>query len=620
MGPDEKQESLASTSLAEGVDYEVPDHEQYRTARRSKMDEQCDAWFEKLLNNNDNHGDGILGPIADEVRLRLTTPVPLVNEERKPREDEENFTPYVSTRLPWSVLYPAYGVEQFGIPTPRRNSEAWRHFDVPGMINQDYSSATTTITNTQEWTTEQIQEYKQKLETAGGWLEDEDCEGRLVYINGCFVPELSKTTDVADNLSSYPQDDELSQNYLRRLTDGFTDELVCPVSHNDKEETSYSRLSAPNHCVGSATSQFAINTQQGSACFAALNTIKTKAVAYIHAKENNTNIQKPVLVVNAVTNSGGCESGGTAVHPRTLAIAEDGVVLSIVQSCVDLDDGSIHKPKLYNGYTQIFIGKNTNVTHSYLEETGGIVTAGVERPDEDFEDPEQSPRTMEAQRPALSDTHLESIDVHVKGEGRYEGTLISMGGSGRVRLAQSVTLLQPGAHATINGFSLSGGIQKTDMKTNIHHAAQGCSSEQNQKNMIGGRATGSFRGRIRVEETAQQTNSQQLSRTVLLTDKARAWAVPSLEIIADDVKCTHGATVSDLSEEELFYLRSRGLGQSMARNLLMFAFCGEITACVDDSMLGSVDSEAGLQSRIIRRLENLVPHGERAVRYEYQSI
>ena len=126
--------------------------------------------------------------------------------------------------------------------------------------------------------------------------------------------------------------------------------------------------------------------------------------------------------------------------------------------------------------------------------------------------------------------------------------------------------------------------------------------------------------RIRVEQSAQQTDSEQLSRTVLLSDKSRAWAVPSLEIIADDVQCAHGATVSDLSEEELFYLRSRGLDRTTARNMLMYAFAEDIAAHVDPAMLGDVDGQAGLQKRIIRRLENLVPQGERAVKGEFQSI
>merc|ERR1712151_657596 len=97
---------------------------------------------------------------------------------------------------------------------------------------------------------------------------------------------------------------------------------------------------------------------------------------------------------------------------------------------------------------------------------------------------------------------------------------------------------------------------------------------------------------IRVEQAAQLTDSEQLSRSILLSDKARVWSVPSLEIIADDVQCTHGATVSDLSEEELFYLRSRGLSQSLSRNLLMYAFAGDVSDCVHPAVLGSIDTSS----------------------------
>ena len=185
--------------------------------------------------------------------------------------------------------------------------------------------------------------------------------------------------------------------------------------------------------------------------------------------------------------------------------------------------------------------------------------------------------------------------------------------------SSDLSLLRPDASAGVKGFSLTGGAQRTDVKTNIHHMGQRTMSRQIQKNMIGGRGTGSFRGRIRVDQSAQQTDSQQISRTVLLSDRCRAWTVPSLEIIADDVTCTHGATVSDLSDEELFYLRSRGLNQSTARNLLMYAFAGDITESVDRAMLGTVDSQGGLQRRIIQRLENVVPQGERKVKGEFQS-
>merc|ERR1712238_1480 len=148
---------------------------------------------------------------------------------------------------------------------------------------------------------------------------------------------------------------------------------------------------------------------------------------------------------------------------------------------------------------------------------------------------------------------------------------------------------------------------------NIHHIAAGTISRQEQRNMVGGRSTASFRGRIRVEQSAQQTDSEQLSRTMLMSDYARILATPSLEIIADDVQCTHGATVSDLSEEELFYLRSRGLDLTTSRSLLMYAFVEEICGTVEETVAGGFDDKNGLRSRIIRRLENLVPKGEKTL-------
>ena len=481
-----------------------------------------------------------------------------------------------------------------------------------------------------EFSDEEVGSVQKKLEDNGGWLNDEDCAARLVYINGRFAPQLSKSTDHARNLDNLKDASDEAISYLKRLTDGFTDTLAAPVPAGDNIEwTSYKKLSGPDHKIGEPTSQFAINTQQGTACFAALNTIRTGAVAFVDipaGTDQEVEQPKPVLIVNAVTRDGGSsdeESAGVSFHPRCLAVAGEGSRLSLVQSCVDLDqeDSSSDRPKLYNGYTQVFVKASANVTHSYLEESGGLVTPAIEQSDDEVEKGEPLPREVESVRPALKDSHLEAVDVHMMGnDSGYEGTVMSVGGSGRVRIAHSVTLLKPGTSAKINGFSLSGGAQRTDCKTNIHHIAQGTTSEQVQKNMIGGRATGAFRGRIRVEQSAQQTDSQQLSRTILLSDRARAWAVPSLEIIADDVQCTHGATVSDLSEEELFYLRSRGLDRALSRNLLMYAFAGDVCSCVDPSMIEAVDSDKGLQKRVIRRLENVVPRGDRAIKGEFQSV
>lgn len=625
LGPEEDVEEQVAT--AEVVEYEIPNHEEYRTSRRSKVDEQCDAWFGSLL-GDEVDAPMVLGSLAEDALHKLMTPVELKNDIKKPKDDEE-WTPYVATKLPWTPLVPAFGLEEYGLPVPRRNAETWRHFDVVGMIETDYSGSPAHVEMDLELSEEKLEQYKASLKEKGGWLDDDACSARLVYVNGRFCSSLSKSTDNVRHVQDVQAESDEVRACLARLPDGFTDELAAPVpSGEDQYLTSYCKLSGPDHSMGDATGQFAVNVQQGTACFAALNTIRTGGVAYVHQPPSTDGMTKPVLVVNAITKDAGADSSldsgkGVAYHPRALVVAEKDSKLSFVQSMVDLDDEDLdqHRNKLCNGYTQVFVKEGANVTHSFLEESGGIVTPRTELNDEEVEEGTALPREIEANRPELKDTVLEALDVHITGEdGDYTGTVMAVGGSGRVRVAMSVSLLRPGSNARVNGFCLSGGAQKCDVKTNIHHVAQGTSSQQDQRTMIGGRATGAFRGRIRVEQSAQQTNSEQLSRTILLSDRSRAWAVPSLEIIADDVQCAHGATVSDLSEEELFYLRSRGLDRAMSRNLLMYAFAGDITTHVDPSMVESVDSAEGLQRRVIQRLENLVPQGDRAIKGDFQSV
>eukprot|EP00542_Grammatophora_oceanica_P018840 CAMPEP_0194046682 /NCGR_PEP_ID=MMETSP0009_2-20130614/22242_1 /TAXON_ID=210454 /ORGANISM="Grammatophora oceanica, Strain CCMP 410" /LENGTH=690 /DNA_ID=CAMNT_0038692077 /DNA_START=113 /DNA_END=2185 /DNA_ORIENTATION=- len=633
LGPTEEETTeIDYDKLVPGVDYEVPDHESHRLDRRSKLDERCDAWYGELLGAE----NGVLGDIAAGIRTRLMTKVELKNEKQLPYEHPE-FTPYVNTKLPWSILYPAYGLEEYGVPVPRRNAEAWRHFDVPGMVAQDYSQTVEGSGTELVLSDEETASMKAKLEKKGTWLEDDKCFARLIYVNGRFVPSLSKTTDTICNMDT-SNISEKDAPLLSRLTDGFTDRLAgdVPFSNDDGDHLlkSFAKLSKPDHCMGDCTSQFAINAQQGTASLAALNTVKTGAVAYVRysmpGDPESDEPPMPVLIINAVSKSGGGTANedekGVAMHPRTLAVAEDGSSLALIQSMVDLDsDGEEHVPKLYNGYTQVFVEGNANVTHSYLEETGGFVTPDVELMDKELEEGQVPPRSIESARPELKDTHLETVDVHCTGdESFYAPSIMSIGGSGRIRLAFSISLLRPRSEANVHGFSLTGGAQRTDVKTSIHHMGQGTTSQQLQKNMVGGRGTGSFRGRVRVEQSAQQTDSDQLCRTILLSDRCKSWSMPSLEIVADDVKCTHGATVADLSDEELFYLRSRGITQTAARNLLMFAYADDISKTVHPSMLAELgattDAKTGLQKRITARLLNLVPKGDRAMLGELHSI
>jgi len=659
LGPDE-DEAAALASAAAGVatevsPQEVVNSEEYRTSRLTRQDEIIDEWYASLLGGSDEPTH--LGRISQEARRRILTLPELKRAPILPREDE-SWTPYQSNALPTSPILPAYGLEQYGLPMPRKNAETWRHFDVVGMIGTDYSGLVDDIgtdlvldDDDDDDGTVVVETYKAKMIERGVWIDDDSCTARLVYVDGRYCPALSKSTPDIRNLSSddFATDDSSSSasassssplreeiiTCLNRLPDGFTDELAAEVPSGDTDHlTSLKSLSGPDHNVGEPISQFAINNQQGTACFAALNSVRAGAVALMDVApgtDGGIDEPKPTLIINAQTSNMGCTAGaaatGVACHPRVLAIAGEGCSASLVQSYIDLDDdddGKEFKAKLNNGFTQVFVKGSANMTHAYLEETGGIVTSGVEHTDFDGDDASSDdvdPREVEAKRPALRNTHLETIDVHVTGDdGRYKAAIMGLGGNGRSRVALTASLLRPGSHASLNGFILAGGTQRTETKTNIHHIAQGTTSEQTQRNMVGGRATSSFRGRIRVEQSAQQTDSDQLSRTILLSDKSRVWTVPSLEIIADDVKCTHGATVSDLSEEELFYLRSRGVDRETARNMLMYAFVDEVGQAVPSSVRGDDDLDSSLKRRCIKRLQNVVPQGERAARGEFQSV
>jgi Fe-S cluster assembly protein SufD len=138
-----------------------------------------------------------------------------------------------------------------------------------------------------------------------------------------------------------------------------------------------------------------------------------------------------------------------------------------------------------------------------------------------------------------------------------------------------------GADCTLNGLYLADGNQTIDNHTEIDHAMPHGTSRELYKGIIGGRARVVFDGRIRVRPDAQKTDSKQTNRTLLLSDDAQIHTKPQLEIFANDVKCTHGATVGQLSEDALFYLRTRGIGLDDARSLLIRAFATDVTSRIE---------------------------------------
>jgi Fe-S cluster assembly protein SufD len=147
------------------------------------------------------------------------------------------------------------------------------------------------------------------------------------------------------------------------------------------------------------------------------------------------------------------------------------------------------------------------------------------------------------------------------------------------------TVLSEGTESTVNGLYIVGGTQHIDNHTVIDHAMPHAASHEMYKGILDGKAQAVFNGRIIVRKDAQKTDSKQTNKNLVLSDDAVINTKPELQIHADDVRCTHGATIGQLDAESMFYLQSRGIGKQDARSLLTFAFAQDIVDRIKVSSL-----------------------------------
>jgi Fe-S cluster assembly protein SufD len=185
-----------------------------------------------------------------------------------------------------------------------------------------------------------------------------------------------------------------------------------------------------------------------------------------------------------------------------------------------------------------------------------------------------------------SDTayHFSSLDVRQERDSRFRSHHIALGGA----LSRSeiyARLDAPGVDCALNGLFLADGEQHVDSQTTVDHASPLGTSRELYKGILGGHSRGVFNGSVLVRPDAQKTNAQQFNPNLLISDGAQINTKPTLEISADDVKCTHGSTVGRLDEDALFYLRTRGLDERSARQMLTVAFASEIAEAIPQEPL-----------------------------------
>lgn len=270
--------------------------------------------------------------------------------------------------------------------------------------------------------------------------------------------------------------------------------------------------------------------------FTALNTVNFADVAVLWIGKNQA-IAAPIRLM-FVTVPG---TGPGVVYPRCLVVAAPGSAATLVEEYVTLGQGTLFT----NAVSEIWVGENAQLHHSRI------------------------------QRESYTTFHIGKTAVSQARDSRYTLTAVNIGGQ---ISRHNPEVIQTGeqAQTTLNGLTLAAGNQISDTHSAIAFTRPYGISRQLHKTIVDDRARAVFNGKVWVPQAAQLTDAGQLSRNLLLSPKARVDTKPQLEIVADNVKCSHGATVSQLDEEELFYLRSRGLDPETSRNLLIDAFAAEI--------------------------------------------
>jgi Fe-S cluster assembly protein SufD len=272
--------------------------------------------------------------------------------------------------------------------------------------------------------------------------------------------------------------------------------------------------------------------------FTALNTAFIRDGVFVHVPAG-TNLEAPIVV----DFKAGRVDAAFVYQRRCLIVMGDNSRATIVEGY----SGRAGEIYFTNAVTEIVVGPGAVVDHYKVQREG----------DKAF--------------------HQAIMQVQLGRAARFSSHAVAQGGQW-VRNEVNAVFEGEGGECTLNGMYQAGGEQLVDNHTFIDHAYPHCASHELYKGILDGKARGVFNGKIYVRQDAQKTDAKQTNQTLLLSDDATINTKPQLEIYADDVKCTHGATVGQLDAESIFYLRSRGVGLAEARSLLTYAFANDIVS------------------------------------------
>lgn len=270
--------------------------------------------------------------------------------------------------------------------------------------------------------------------------------------------------------------------------------------------------------------------------FTALNTAFLHDGALVYIPEN-TVLDKPICIFYLSAAS----KQPFITHPRNLIILGGNAQATVIESYI----GTASSDYFTNSVTEVIIHAGAKLEHYKIQQES-----------------EQS-------------FHIGSFIAHQEKNSRLESHSISLGGR-LVRNDLISNLTQPGAEVTLNGLYMANNRQHVDNHTLINHLEPHTRSEEYYRGVLDDHARGVFNGKVIVHKDAQKTDAHQSNANLLLSDNAEADTKPELEIYADDVKCSHGATVGQLDKQMMFYLRSRAIEEEKARSLLTYAFAEDV--------------------------------------------
>jgi Fe-S cluster assembly protein SufD len=269
--------------------------------------------------------------------------------------------------------------------------------------------------------------------------------------------------------------------------------------------------------------------------FTALNTTSIGDGAFVHIPDGKA-VETPIHLLFLST-----ANEPIASHPRLLIVAGQGAIATVIESYASLGEDVYFT----NAVTEVFAAEGATLDHYRLQE--------------------ESERAF----------HIATTEVVQERGSNYSSRAISLGGQ-IARHNLNVSLTDENIETTIDGLYVVAGRQHVDNHTVIDHAHPHCTSHQLYKGILDGQSRAVFNGMVHVREGALLTDARQLNKNLLLSAEAHVDTKPELEIFADDVKCSHGATVGQLEDEELFYLASRGLTPERARALLTYGFAEDV--------------------------------------------